>query len=298
MNEKLEKLVLALNEKKIEKKKKELEKEERVKKIKKQKEKEKKKIKARKKREKEKIKKRERELKKSNREKITVSRIIITSHNKVIKILGKFRLLTNAYKKYEEIVKNNIENVEFPVKYISNKNVSRQLCEEKYEILLVKTIPREESNETKLRDEFGRFITNKFSDVKRWAIIEKRKYFFEETFFVFGYNPRTDRKTFSFIFEKFLLNHPNDKHYFKRIVLYKNKLIFQYDNDIDIVVCKNKEDAIRLSNALEEKCKKMKIKNVLFSGFALGSTIEQLISDISKKTGWDETKIKRCATQT
>ena len=94
MNEKLEKLVLALNEKKIEKKKKELEKEERVKKIKKQKEKEKKKIKARKKREKEKIKKRERELKKSNREKITVSRIIITSHNKVLKILGKFRLLT------------------------------------------------------------------------------------------------------------------------------------------------------------------------------------------------------------
>lgn len=300
MNEKLSNLIAKLNDREIEKKKKEIEKKKKLKIKAKEKEKERKRKKRLKEREKiKKAKKLEllREKARLNIEKRVRCRIIVTSYNKQISQLYSNNLYSRALKKFNELVEENRKNVIFPIKYISNKNISRQLCESKYEILLIKYVPEGENKVTELKDEYGKYVKNEIEN-RQWAVMEKHEYLIEETFFVYGYNPRTERKDFSFIFENFINKNKNNNEYFKRVILFLNKLVIEYDNDLDFVVCKNKEDAIRLYNAIEERCKKEKIKNIFFSGFAKGPYRYELIEKIIRKTGWERRKINRISTQT
>lgn len=223
--------------------------------------------------------------------------ILITSHKKNIEKLYQYNIVSKVYKKFNEIIKENEEKIEFPVKYISNKNISRGTIESDYEILLVK-IKKDGDTITQLRNEYGQMVDHIIVDDDKWIIIDKHIYYKEETFWVYGFNPKTQRKDFNFILNQMILLNVNNKNYFRRVLVFKNKLIIQYDNDIDMVICKNKEDAIRLYNELEIRIKKEKIRNIFFNGMVSKSNRDWMIETIMNKTGWNHQKIIREKTVT
>lgn len=221
--------------------------------------------------------------------------VVITSHKKVLTEVGLFRKKEYALNKYNEIIEESENKVAFPVKYIVYKRIGRGLTPSNYEVLLLKA-RRETDTNTKLRNEYGQYVDHVVVDNNNWVIIDKHPYNKEESFWVYGFNPRTQRKDFNFILNEIILVN-DDKNYFKRIIIFKNKLIIQYDFDIDLVVCKNSEDSIRLYNALEKAVKKAKYKNIFFNGIVSNSNKEWAINLIMEKTGWKRDKIKRSDTE-
>lgn len=205
--------------------------------------------------------------------------IALSSHKQVIDILYKSNLQQSAYKKFNEIIDENEKNIIFPVKYISNKNISKGIVESNYEILLLK-IKKEGEDVTQLRNEYGQLVNHVIVDNNQWIIMDKHIYYKEESFWVYGFNPKTQRKDFNYILNEIVLAHNNDKNYFKRIMIFKNKLIIQYDFDIDMVICKNQEDVIRLYNELEVKTKKAKCRNVFFNGIVAKSNKDWIMEMI------------------
>lgn len=221
--------------------------------------------------------------------------IVITSHKKVIEKIYHTTTSPSAFKKFNELIEDNKKNIVFPVKHIANKNISRGMIVADYEILLIKT-KRENDSCVKLRNEYGQFVDHVIVDNDKWVIVDKHLYNKEESFWVYGFNPKTQRKDFSFILNDIILVN-NDKNYFKRVLIFKNKLIIQYDFDIDIVICKNQEDTIRLYNALEEGVKKAKYKNIFFNGIVSNSNKAWAFKLIMDKTGWTKEKIRHSETK-
>lgn len=148
--------------------------------------------------------------------------IALSSHKQVIDILYKSNLQQSAYKKFNEIIDENEKNIIFPVKYISNKNISKGIVESNYEILLLK-IKKEGEDVTQLRNEYGQLVNHIIVDNSQWIIMDKHIYYKEESFWVYGFNPKTQRKDFNYILNEIVLAHNNDKNYFKRIMIFKNK---------------------------------------------------------------------------
>lgn len=303
MNERLQKLIDKLNEKKakIAEKEKAHKESEKKKKIEKEKLKREKSKERKKKLRKEKIKKKKtisKYIVEKEKKKRGYYMIIITSHKKQIEELYKCSYRDTVYKKYNNYIDENKNKIVFPIKYIANKNISRGIVESDYEILLMKIKKDEDNNTVKLRNEYGQMVDHIITDSDKWVILDKHEYLKEETFWVYGYNPRTQRKNFNFILNEILLNNINDKNYFKRIMIFKNKLIIQYDFDIDMILCKNNEDAIRLYTELENIIKKEKVKNIFFNGIVSNSNRDWVIDLIGEKTNWDYQKIIREKTAT
>lgn len=221
--------------------------------------------------------------------------IVTTSHKKVIEQVYHTTTSNSAFKKFNELIEENKKNVVFPVKTIANKNISRGLIKADYEILLIKR-RKENDSDAKLRNEYGQFVDHVIVDNDKWVIVDKHIYNREESFWVYGFNPKTQRKNFNFILNEMILVN-NDKNYFKRVIIFKNKLVIQYDFDIDIVICKNQEDAIRLYNALEEGVKKAKYKNIFFNGIVSNSNKAWAFKLIMDKTGWNKDKVRRSETK-
>ena len=192
-------------------------------------------------------------------------------------------------------IKNS--NVVFPKMYVNNGRKNNEIYEYLSEYVLLKRVkPGSSDNSSMLRNEYGKFIEHKYTD-KEWVIFDKIPCLVEETFWVYGYNPKTDRKTFTWIFENFIDQKINEGYNTIIIYIYGNKVIFKYDLAIEFVICKNQSDAIRMYNLLEEWCKKR--KQVIFSGSTMRGSgrLEKTIDLIQEKTGWDRRKITRKTTR-
>lgn len=217
-----------------------------------------------------------------------IYRIIITSHNKQIKEIYKSKKENSAYKKFNELIEDNSKNIVFPVRYINNGG----LKDANYEIMIIKGKEDGESNETKLRDEYGRYISYVTTSDK-WIIINRAEYNREESFWVYGYHPQLDRKDFNWIFDNFIKENCN-KYSFKNIVVFKNKLIIDTNGEFNIVFCKNKYDCIRLYNQLEVFAKKNKLKYIIWGGDVTNSQFKKdLIDRLLQFTGWTFRKLNR-----
>ena len=69
----------------------------------------------------------------------------------------------------------------------------------------------------------------------------------------FGYMDSThncNEKTFKWIYENYIEKNCN-KYNFKNVVIFKNKLIVDINGGLNMVLCKNVSDCIRLYNQLE-----------------------------------------------
>lgn len=214
--------------------------------------------------------------------------IYLMKNGKRVKFFGRKRFKNAAVGLYFDLLKKNKKEVSFKQTIVKNYG---KYVENKYELVLVKKLTPEESNNvTLLRDDNGKFIENYLVDAPTHKILDKNEWLIEETFNVYGFDPQKERKTFDYIYNNIILK-PQTNAY-SRLFIYNNKLIHHYDDDFDMVRCKNTQQAVKLYDTIEKKIDKKKYPNIFFMGKLSGTSVEWVISEIQKKTGWTRNKCK------
>ena len=203
------------------------------------------------------------------------------------KFIGRYRDIKEAYAVFNAL-KTQDNNVIFP----SNITGIHQIENSIDEYILIEK--NEDKTSTLLRNEYGKFVeqtTNK----NGWIIIDKFRYKREEEFWVYGYNSKNDRKTFLWIYNNLVISDLYDNLDFKRIFLYKNKIVIKNDaNEIELVLCKDESDAVRFYNKTEEWIKRDKVKQVLFMGdySSISDRRRKLEDELIALTGWTKKKVQ------
>ena len=203
------------------------------------------------------------------------------------KFIGRYRDIKEAYDVFNAL-KTQDNNVIFP----SNITGIHQIENSIDEYILIEK--NEDKTSTLLRNEYGKFVeqtTNK----NGWIIIDKFRYKREEEFWVYGYNSKNDRKTFLWIYNNLVISDLYGNLVFKRIFLYKNKIVIKNDaNEIELVLCKDESDAVRFYNKTEEWIKRDKVKQVLFMGdySSISDRRRKLEDELIALTGWTKKKVQ------
>lgn len=221
-------------------------------------------------------------------------KIIQCISKKQVNYIGQYHDIQEVTTKKEELLEKN-KTILLPVKFINNKRINKFNYPFESEYVILKRIRDKESetNESMVRNDFGRFVKHKTTS-EHWYIYDKFKCEKEEEFWVYGFNPKTERKTIVWIYENLIDAFINETYDIVQIYVYNNKVIFRYsNNDINFVIAKNISDSIRIYNFLEKKYKKT--KQVIFTGFVNGHSdrSKDTIELIKEKTGWLSSKIYR-----
>ena len=187
---------------------------------------------------------------------------VIQMHNGALKKgLGKFRNIQDAYVLFKEVTENRPKPI-FPVEI-----VGRHLIREAVDEVVI--IERTDDNAPSLlRNDYGKFVEQKLN-VPGWKLIDKARIYLEETFWVWGYDNKKDRKTFDWIYENIIVKcgDCDEGLSFKRIMLFRNKIFVKDDyGKYDLIICKTESDGIRFYNLLEEWLKRDGIKNIILTG--------------------------------
>ena len=229
----------------------------------------------------------------ARRPKKNLYHIILVNHDKMKEDLFWTDSVATVNKKFKTMVEEN-KSVVFPIKFNNNKT---EIIESSYEIMIIKARDKTESRETKVMDEYGKFVNYATND-DDWIIYDRSPYYIEETFWVYGYHPRLQRKDFKWIYDNFISNNSNNKYLFKTVQLFKNKILVECNGKLDMVICKNKQDAIRMYNMIEEWCEMDKMKYIGFMGDLSYSRYKSdWITKIQKLTNWTRKKITRMSTR-
>lgn len=221
-------------------------------------------------------------------------KIITTINGKQNSYIGSYKTYIDGITKLKELEESN-KLIMFPRKYINSETIG--LLKDEY--LLLEKNRYGDKTSSLLRNEFGKFIKNEITNNTKWVIRDKVVRLVEETFWVYGYDNKTDRKTFKWIYDNLLINAIDSKYDIIRVLVYKNKLIIKYDNKpTSIIFCKNKSDAIRLYNLLSDYIKKEKTKQVIFIGSynVICDSRRELEKELIELTGWNKTKLQRSTT--
>lgn len=229
----------------------------------------------------------------ARRPKKNLYHIILVNHDKMKEDLFWTDSVATVNKEFKTMVEEN-KSVVFPIKFNNNKT---EIIESSYEIMIIKARDKTESRETKVMDEYGKFVNYATND-DDWIIYDRSPYYIEETFWVYGYHPRLQRKDFKWIYDNFISNKSNNKYLFKTVQLFKNKILVECNGKLDMVICKNKQDAIRMYNMIEEWCERDKMKYIGFMGDLSYSRYKSdWITKIQKLTNWTRKKITRMSTR-
>ncbi len=223
--------------------------------------------------------------------------IIILNNGKQVEFINSYRTKSNALKAFKKLIDTNKKEIIFPVRYVNLENIT----EANYEAILIKRKEENDNNIVKLRNEYGEYVDHVISNNSDWIVFDKEKYEKEETFWVYGFHPKYQRKTFLFIYNEMLKPKASDKYNFVNMIIFKNKLLLDTTDNLDIIICKNESDCIRLYNQLEEWSKNDKLKYIMFSGFAFtnrkcGKNEEKKqywLDRIKEVTSWSNKKILR-----
>lgn len=221
--------------------------------------------------------------------------IILISNNKQIEYMGAYANIDSATQAFYNLQLENKSNIKFPVKFI---NIGRKIQDAKYEIAIIKYKDKFDSDTTLIRNNFGAY-TEYATNNDKWIVCDKASYDKEETFWVYGYHPLVQRKTFSFIFDNYIAPFAIKKDAFLNVYVFKNKLLIERYNHLDLITCKNKSDSIRLYNLIKETCDDLKLKYIIFSGDANATKyMRQITIDkIKDLTNWNTLKINRSTTR-
>lgn len=224
-----------------------------------------------------------------------IYQIILTNNNKQIDYIGSYQTMDSAMQSFYNIYTSNNNNIIFPIKYI---NIGRKIQESNYELVLIKYKDDNDDDITLLRNNFGAY-TEYITNNDKWVICDKAPFFKEETFWVYGFHPLVQRKDFSFIFNTYIKPYASHKDSFISLSVFKNKLLIEMSNQLNMVICKNKSDSIRLYNMIETYCDEQKLKYISFIGDANSTKYmrTQTIDKIQKLTNWNSLKINRSTTR-
>lgn len=219
--------------------------------------------------------------------------IILVNHDKMKEDLFWTDSEATVNKEFKTMVEEN-KSVIFPIRFNNNKT---EIIESSYEIMIIKARDKTESCETKVMDEYGKFVNYATND-DDWIIYDRSPYYIEETFWVYGYHPKLQRKDFKWIYDNFISNNSNNKYLFKTVQLFKNKILVECNGKLDMVICKNKQDAIRMYNMIEEWCESDKMRYIGFMGdLSYSKYKSDWITKIQKLTNWTRKKITRMSTR-
>jgi hypothetical protein len=215
-----------------------------------------------------------------------VYRVILISNGKYKKTLYKCKTKESVFLKYHKMREEN--NILFPKKFINTNGIKPV----KYQICVTK--PTEEADTFRiLRDDYGKLYTEK--PLGDWTILASDEYNIEETFYIYGYESE-DRPTIREVVKRLMIG-AHSKRMVKQIIVVYNKLIIYNEDQFDMIICKNLEDAQRLHHTLAKIAKKQKIKSLLFMGTAQPAQIGRYYDIIHEETGWPYTKIRRTSTR-
>lgn len=214
-------------------------------------------------------------------------RVILVNNGVYKKTLHRCRTRETAFINFHRIKEEN--NVLYPKKYINTKGIKPV----RYQIYITK--PTEETDTYRvLRDEYGKIYTEK--PIGDWTILESSDYQLEENFYIFGLNPKFERPDIKEVVKR-LVSGAHAKKMVKQVIVVHNKLIIYNENQFDMIVCKNIQDAQRLHHTLAKIAKKQKIKSILFMGTAQPAQIGRMYDLIHENTKWPYTKIRRTSTR-
>ena len=220
--------------------------------------------------------------------------IVLLNNNKQIDFLGSYPSELKANKAFMKFLEES-NKVIFPIEI--NNSSEKVLKPSKYEIAIIKKREENDPKTTTIRNEMGDII-EQITTSENWVIYDKKPYKKEESFWVYGYHPLVQRKDFLFIYNNLVKPKAINKGNILNVMLYRNKVLFEdINSNLDMVICKNKSDAIRLYNLLEEWCNKEKeVKYYLFNG-DWSKMSERIVSKIQRLTNWNEIKIMRYSTK-
>lgn len=220
-------------------------------------------------------------------------KIVACRNGKQFKYIDRFTNSDDAYTRIEQLLKES-EKVIIPSE-MSHRDTVKDVV---YEYLILEKNRYGDKENAMLRNEFGKLIEHKTtSDI--WVILDKFRYNEEELFWVWGYNNRTDRKDFAWIYENIVKPSVETKYDVIRVMLYKNKVIIKNDREeLQMIICKCIDDAVRVYNKMEEFVKEDKIKQIFFMGSYSnrGERKVQLENEIMELTGWDRPKVQMTST--
>jgi hypothetical protein len=214
-------------------------------------------------------------------------RVILIANGEYKKTLHRCKTRETAFINFHKIKENN--NVLYPKKFINTKGIKPV----KYEICVTK--PTEDSDTFRiLRDDYGKLYTEK--PLGDWTILHSNEYLVEETFWIYGLNSKAKRPTISEVVKRLMIG-AHGKKMVKQIIVVYTKLLIYNEDQFDMILCKNMEDAQRLHHTLAKIAKKQKIKSLMFMGTATKATRSFLYDLIHEHTGWDYKKIGRQSTR-
>ena len=224
----------------------------------------------------------------ARRPKKRIFQIILTSRGKMLRTICTAETEKNIYKRFDALLEEN-KSVVFPIRHLNcEKRVPAQ-----YELYIIKRKDKADKEPTPLKDENGKIIDYGTSD-EDWVIYDRADYDMEESFWVYGYHPIYQRKDFNWIWENLVKTGSNDKYSYKQIMVFKNKLLIDSGTKLDMVLCKNVSDCIRLYNELEERKKKEKLKNIVCSGdYSKSRLRKEIYQRLIDLTNWPLRKLNR-----
>ena len=205
--------------------------------------------------------------------------------------VGQFHDYGEVYQ-FLDTLKIENEKVVFPRKFLNTGTI----IEAKDEYLILEKNRYGDKSDGMVRNEYGKFVVQKIINNNKWIIREKLSRKVEETFWVYGCDPKLDRKTYTWIYENLVIGAIDSAYDIIRIMVYKNKLIIKYDEKpMSLILCKNKSDSIRFYNMLSDKIRKTKNKQIICVGAynSVSQFRRQLEDDIAELTGWNKIKIQR-----
>lgn len=218
-------------------------------------------------------------------------KIVGMLNNRQNEHIGQFQSFESAYEKLMELQKNN-ETIVFPRKFLNSGMISNV----KDEYLLLEKNRFGNKSDGVIRNEYGKLIKHVVENSDKWVIRDKIVRKVEETFWVYGFDPKTDRKTFTWIYDNLIIGALENPYDVIRILVYKNKLIIKYDSHpMVLVMCKNKSDSIRMYNLISDKIRTLKGRQIVCIGAynAVSDARREIEQDIMDLTGWNKMKIQR-----
>jgi len=214
--------------------------------------------------------------------------VILVGNGKYIRRFCKYKTKEFAYETYNELKADTL-NVAFPKKFINDGKIMPV----SYELFLVKE-PESDDQPRLLRDRFGKLYEEPLL-FDKWRPLQSSPFQIEETFWLYGYPSKKNRKTIHDIV-KILFTKPNYKNLRQAIVVH-NKLVIHNEERFDMVVCKNKEEAQRLHHKLHDTSKSIKTNDIIFMGTCADPNIGIMYQVIHENTDWPMTKIRRTTTK-
>lgn len=216
-----------------------------------------------------------------------VYRVVLLANGEYRKTLYRCKTRETAFINFHEIKESN--KVLYPKKFINTNGIKPVT----YEICVTKVSEDGDVFRT-LRDKYGKIYTEK--PLGDWTILHSDEYSIEETFWIYGLNPKGKRPNISEVVKR-LMAGAYAKKMVKQIIVVYNKVLIYNEDQFDMIICKNLEDAQRLHHTLAKIAKKQKIKSLMFMGTASPATIAKMYDLIHEKTGWNYIKIRRTSTR-